>query len=398
MHTFFLRVFVGVLFLSFTSTFLTGPTSTALNNSGRNLTCMSTTGSSYIGPIPPTNQSVFTDADYCLIAIVTIPSSNNLTVTTTYRSAILLWNLYRNIAINQCNFSSTMDIGYGSCTPYYYAMATSLQLCICSTNNCSATYSMCQTSVNQALSSPPPLLPVLQPALTSTISCQNAYLLGNVARNTTSTPYLGCGFPIMWGGADYSKCSTYTANHSTICGATYFAAPGVTYIMAMVEGDYELWMYSIIHAGIYSSRNISGYYQYQTSTSIAAIIPDNTGLNNLVMCLCITNNCNVDLITCTNGMNIPSYLLGYNGSASSTPTASTISPLTSATVSSHSTTPAATTGATSGSSTIIITSSQSSVSTSATTVFTGSSSTVGNISSFSTTMKSSTSSKNIFYL
>ncbi|CAF1254853.1 unnamed protein product [Rotaria magnacalcarata] len=65
-------------------------------------------------------------------------------------------------------------------------------------------------------------------------------------------------------------------------------------------------------------------------------MPDNTGQNNIVMCLCTTNNCNVDLITCTNGMNIPSYLLGYSGSTASLPTTSTINTSSGTTVSSGS--------------------------------------------------------------
>ncbi|CAF2195520.1 unnamed protein product [Rotaria magnacalcarata] len=250
MHTLFLRICVGVLFLPFTSSFLTAPASTLLNYTGRNLTCMSTIDSSYIGPIPPVNQLEFTGAAYCVIAIITLPTSNNLTVTQTYRSAILFWNLYRNIAINQCKFSSAIDIGYGRCAPYYYAMATSLQLCICSTNNCSATYFICQASVNQALSSPTPLLPVVQPTLTNIIACQDSGFIASAAQNVTPPQYLGCSFPIMWGGADSSECSTYTSNHSIICGVAYFAAQGISYIMTMVEGDYELWMDNIIETDI----------------------------------------------------------------------------------------------------------------------------------------------------
>jgi hypothetical protein len=94
--------------------------------------------------------------------------------------------------------------------------------------------------------------------------------------------------------------------------------------MALVEGDYEILMYQMVYQGVVIAYNSSFGYQYQTSTSIA-VISGNSGQSYGGLCLCATNNCNVDFTTCTSGMNIPSYLLGYNGSNSTTTSASSAS-------------------------------------------------------------------------
>jgi hypothetical protein len=288
----------------------------------------------YNGTITYQNSTDFTEADYCFIEIVTL-LVNNLTETITYRGAIYQWNMLRNIAINQCNFSRTMDIGYGSCIPYYYENAISIQLCICSTNNCSATYSTCQTAVDQAISSHPPLLPVLQPTLSNTITCQDDRATYQQMQNITPALYQGCSNTFTLSESDLLKCSIYTLNHTVICSGLYDPMQDDYYFLAMIEGDYETLMYEFIYYGALSSNSSSGFYQYQTSTSIVSIIPSNYGQYNVAVCLCTTNNCNIDFSTCTSGMNIPSYLLTYN---ESTPTTSTGSTSSSATASAGSTT------------------------------------------------------------
>jgi len=356
-----------------------------------------------------------TGYDYCLISIVTI-LVNNLTETITSRDGIWLWNVYRNIAINQCNFSRTMDIGYGNCIPYYYENATSIQLCICSTNNCSATYSTCQTAVNQAISSPPPLLPVLQPTLSNTITCQDDAAIGYAMYNITPALYQGCYNNFTLGDPDVLKCSIYTPNHTVICAGLYDPMQDSYYFMAMIEGDYERLMYETIYYGAFSSNSSSGFYQYQTSTSIVSIVPDNSGQYNIAICLCTTNNCNVDFPTCTSGMNIPSYLLAYNESTSTISTGSTSS---SATASSGSTTATTTmqstisslssiittlqpstittAGSTSSSSSSITTTLQSSTATSITISVSVSSTGIGNNNTSSTTTRSGSLSEKKFY-
>ncbi|CAF1084935.1 unnamed protein product [Didymodactylos carnosus] len=46
------------------------------------------------------------------------------------------------------------------------------------------------------------------------------------------------------------------------------------------------------------------------------ILPVNTSFN-LAACFCMTNNCNVNIATCSSGMNYPQSLLPYNGSTTS---------------------------------------------------------------------------------
>ena len=93
--------------------------------------------------------------------------------------------------------------------------------------------------------------------------------------------------------------------------------------MALIEDSYEGYMGGMISAAAVIGFNSSLGYQYQTSTSIAVIWPRNSGEYYTGMCLCTTNNCNVDFATCTSGMDIPTYPSTHNRSIPTT--ASTIS-------------------------------------------------------------------------
>jgi hypothetical protein len=325
MHTLPLATFIGIFYLSVASSFLTAPVSTVLNYNRSNITCSQQVDTLYNGTITSTNNTDPPPPYYCAISVVTY-LLHNLTQTVITRFSIFYWNIYHNIAINNCGFSTTMDIGYGNCTPYYVDTATSIQFCICSTDRCSDTYSTCQTSVNQALSSPPPLLPVLQPTLSNTITCQDYSVNISAIYNYTPPMYLGCGFLFYTlGTPDLSKCYSYTPNHTIICSVFYDPIDGSSNRAALIEGASELFMAETIEMGVASTNISSGYYQYQTSTSIASIYPSNSGPYNIVLCLCITNNCNADFATCTQGMNIPLYLLSYNGSTALTSIVSTSS-------------------------------------------------------------------------
>ncbi|CAF0931147.1 unnamed protein product [Adineta steineri] len=215
-----------------------------------------------------------------------------------------------------------MDIGYGSCTLYYFDTALSRNLCICSTNNCTATYATCQASVNQALSSPPPLLPVITPTLSNIITCQDTYATYSALHNITPPMYLGCYF--MLPAVDVfdmytdngTKCYAYTSNHTVMCTISIDPIQGVLEQVALIEANYELWMNATIMAGANLMNDGYTYYQYQTATSIVTIGTNGSNESTWALCLCTTDNCNIDIATCTNGMNIPSYLLSYNGSTS----------------------------------------------------------------------------------
>ncbi len=393
MHTLLFEVFIGVLFLPFSTSFFTAPISTLLNYNKSTIVCLGQTDTLYNGTMISQPAFDYSYTDYCIIGIST-SLVNNLTQTTTYRSSISGWNMFRNMAIHQCNFPTNMDIGYGSCTPYYYQTATSIQLCVCSTNNCTATYSTCQTSVNQALSSPPPLLPVLQPSLTNAITCQDLSVNMSASNNVIPPMYSGCNFLNSFLPTDISKCYIYTPNHTVICGVFYDPIQGIYRQMAMIEGEYEQWMYQMMQVLIMVALNSSYNYQYQTSTSIAVIFPGGPGSSETGWCLCTTNNCNLDFTTCTNGMNIPSYLLAYNGSTSSTSSQST----SSGTIASSVSTTTVTVGSTSSTSTSVNTTLQLSTVTSVTTSIAVSTIGVGNNNALPSSRTSCILSNKPFYL
>ena len=165
-----------------------------------------------------------------------------------------------------------MDIGYGDCTPYYYENATSIQLCICSTDRCGDSYSSCQASVNQAKSSPPPLLPVLQPTLSNAIKCHNRNASESQQIGVDQNTYLIRDYPISFGTADFSKCLRYARNHTVICAGFYLLKQRDYSAMGMIEGTYETSMLRAAYYGALSSNRTYGYYQYQTPTSVASIM------------------------------------------------------------------------------------------------------------------------------
>ncbi|CAM4772253.1 unnamed protein product [Rotaria magnacalcarata] len=198
--------------------------------------------------------------------------------------------------------------------------------------------------------------------------------------------YLGCGFMNNFGDPDFSSCSYYSPNHTVICSVFYSQLQDSFQQVVMIEGDYEVLMDVMIETVVLSSNISSGIYLYQTSTSVAILMPASSGLYYWGLCLCITNNCNADFTTRTQGMNIPSYLLGYNGSAPSTSSVSTGSSSPGTTVSSGSAIVATTRiESTSSSSTSIITSLLSSTATRMTTSITVFSAGTGTTNSSSNT-------------
>ncbi|CAF1085391.1 unnamed protein product [Adineta steineri] len=134
--------------------------------------------------------------------------------------------------------------------------------------------------------------------------------------------YLGCYF--MLPAVDVfdmytdngTKCYAYTSNHTVMCTISIDPIQGVLEQVALIEANYELWMNATIMAGANLMNDGYTYYQYQTATSIVTIATNGSNQFNQALCLCTIDNCNIDIATCTNGMNIPSYLLSYNGSIS----------------------------------------------------------------------------------
>lgn len=321
MENFFLIFFICALFPPIATQFFSEPVPASSYYVSRiTLNCSDQTDTLYNGETTYENRNRYSkEGSYCVIVIVT-SFDNNSTKTVIRRGATGVSNIYRNVATHQCSFSTAMDIGYGNCTPYYYQAAASIQLCICSTNYCSDNYTSCQASVNQALSSPPPLLPVLKP-LSNTITCQDYYANYSASHNFTPI-YFGCLYLIM-GEPDVSKCVPYIVNHAALCAVYYISTLGSYNQMAMIEGNYEEYMGSVIALVAAINDNSAIGYQYQSSTGITIISTGDSGYSG--MCFCTTNNCNVDFATCTSGMNIPPYPFVDNGSTTaSTNSASTL--------------------------------------------------------------------------
>lgn len=340
-----------LLLLPLASSFFTAPVphhGTYINQEP-NLTCPFKTSRLYNETTTydsgPTNifgadpsQPYISNVYLCVIIITTTHGPYNLLQTVTNWFVISFWNYYRNTAIHQCNFSSSIDIGYGNCTPRVWETAISQQLCICSTNNCTTSFSTCMSSVDAALSSPPPQLPVLQPNLTNTITCHDASADYDITINRTPF-YTGCELTAYTlGGADEYKCSNYTTNHTVLCSVWYDPVQSNYNQFALIEGDYEENMNIVIDY----ARD--GWLVYESTTSVLVVLHTSYPYN-WAICLCMTNNCNKDITTCTNGLNFNHSLLTYNGTSpwnSTNVTSSTAASIILSTLTSSSTAAAST--------------------------------------------------------
>ncbi|CAF1107998.1 unnamed protein product [Didymodactylos carnosus] len=216
-------------------------------------------------------------------------TTNGITIIYTDMAAINYANEYRDMSINRCGFSSSMDIGYGSCTPRPYDLASSIILCICSTDYCSESLSTCQTSVIQARSSPPTPLPIVYPTLTSTVSWyDNTYTAANTSRfscgsHDNLTLLFSQNFPV-----NITACNIYVQTHTILCN--YWDIGGYIDQGALFDDM------AIVVQRNYARSLVSGVFWavnsiYEGTTNIWGFtaIPFSSGLR---LCLCGTNNCN----------------------------------------------------------------------------------------------------------
>jgi len=312
-------LFILVVLVSITSSFFQGPVPTYANYTHRGpyITCPFKTSLLYNGTTTydsgPTNIfgadpfHPYIDSAYlCVIYVTTTRGPYNLLQTVTNWFVIGYWNYYRNTAIHQCNFSASIDIGYGNCTPRVWETAISQQLCICSTSNCTISFATCMSSVDATLSSPPSQLPILQPNLTESITCHDQSADYDIAHNRTPI-YTGCSITsYTLGGADQVKCSNYMMNHTVLGSVWYDPVQGNYNQYALTEGTYEDSMSIVINYAI------NGWPFYQSATSIVVVLHTSYPYN-WAICLCMTDNCNQDITTCTDGINFNRSILTYNG-------------------------------------------------------------------------------------
>jgi hypothetical protein len=315
MKSFLLLLVICCQYTSINS-FLLLPANTTWIGPGRNVTCFSQSSVNYNGTTTYYGGFINYYVDYCFVVQETTQYNGMPQVSTNFYF-IAGVNYYRNVGINQCGFSPSMDIGYGSCTPLSYQLPSSIILCICSTNNCSASLSACQASVNQTMSSPPPLLPSMTPTLTNSIMCQDSTQIYDATHNITPIVYTSCTSPLLDFPYDPVACAAYALTHTVACLINYDALQGSYYPMALFQDSYEYFVFWLALDS--SSLGVDS----ESSSSIVTIYYLNPSYN-AATCICTTNNCNINFTTCSNGTSFPQGLLAFNGSTSPPPSSAPI--------------------------------------------------------------------------
>ena len=254
------------------------------------------------------NMTQVPNNDFCLIEQINVTLRNGTTVSTVVASVMNNYNQLKEYVSSRCSsgqfWPSVTPIGYGTCTRLPFETHT-VQLCICSTNNCNADYSTCVASVQATQSVPPPNLPTYIPDLTNLITCYQGY-----QGPTYSDMYYGTGWIFnSYTPLNMSELRAYRSSHAVACLLYVNAGTGDWYQFSATYEEYGSYLYTIL---LKKSLNmLSSYAESSTSVSVqqSSIYYTNTSSYwdpnyfTELMCICTTNNCNPDLLTCAIGLN-----------------------------------------------------------------------------------------------
>ena len=319
-------LFIWFSSLACTQCFLLGPANVTLSYVRRNLMCPQGYVNISNGVTSGTVAYNVLDFDYCVIYEEIYPITGRNVTQLTF-SSISRVNDFRSTAISRCGFSSSRDIGYGSCSLFSYDLATSRTLCICSTSNCSSSMASCQASVNQVISSPPPLLPVVIPSLTNRISCVDSYYNDTAALNMVPPLHGGCMSRSPNFVVNQTACYLSAPTLTVLCLIIYYPVQGIMVKTASLEDVYTYYLRSIV---LFASKdNVTAIYEGSSNIMLTYLTNSS---NDIIFCFCTTNNCNVDLATCSNGINYPQLLGNINGSNISSTISSSTSTMASTTL------------------------------------------------------------------
>ena len=191
-------------------------------------------------------------------------------------------------------FSTSSNIGYGSCTSLSYEPFISSTLCICSTNLCNVNMATCQASV-QSSTPPPSLMPPLISSFSLPISCVDDY------------SFVGYGFyyfsfynSFLY-NSNFSLFSSYFSSNTVMCMISYNTQTNYTFRtpLGMEEYDAAVNMYW----DMYAVDHVYGYSNYQITSGTGNLLVSYVGNGgHSGVCYCTSSNCNVDLATCTSGL------------------------------------------------------------------------------------------------
>lgn len=252
------------------------------------------------------NVTQIPNNEFCFIQLRNVTLRNGTTVSTAFSSVLNHYNIFKEYVSSRCSsgqfWPSVTPIGYGTCARLPFETQT-VQLCICSTNNCNADYSTCVASVQATQSAPPPNLPTYYPDLTSLITCHQGY-----QGSTYSDMYHGTGWLFnAYTPFNISEFHAYRSSHAVACLLYVNAQTGDWYQFPATYEEYGTHLYAIL---VEKSLNmLSSYAESSTSVSVqhsAMYYTNSASFWNPnyfteIICICTTNNCNPDVLTCITG-------------------------------------------------------------------------------------------------
>jgi hypothetical protein len=276
--------------------------------------------------------------DFCFIEIINSTLPNGTASISTVSGGYFGINVLEIYVANQCssaNFSpSVTPIGYGTCNPFPYQTFTST-LCICSNNSCNIDYATCVASVQANQLSPPPNPSLLIPSVYSGISCET-----NI-QGSTYTNYATIYSFLVMANLVYNITGIlgYPSSLSAACVLLYNVQTGDFFSFPTIYEGYSVL--SLVALYLNNMNLFQNYAESSTSVAIqyeSAYIFNATSISNLqyyseILCICITDNCNLDLVSCAIGFNLSQI------TTASTTTVATTTVATTTTIATTTTTP-----------------------------------------------------------
>lgn len=205
---------------------------------------------------------------------------------------------------NCSGFSPSTPIGYGYCSSWPYQTGVNLTsyICICNTNACNSNTSTCEASVDaiRQQGAAPTQPPAIAPILNSSISCADYSL---------PTTYSWCNDRNFSLGFNGSACRDYYASQTVMCAAFYFFGFTSSIALTIRETDLALDTIVTLLTHNYLFVNVSASF-FETNTSF--LVAFSFQNFQICYCYCATNMCNINISTCTAGMNFDCTYTGIN--------------------------------------------------------------------------------------
>jgi hypothetical protein len=307
--------------------------------------------------------------DFCFILVISNSLPDGISLPSTASAGYFGLNIFEEYIRRQCssaNFSTSVTpIGYGACDPLPYQTFTTT-LCVCSTNNCNIDYATCVASVQANQSPAPANLQTMIPSVNNAISCTTSLQGSTYVNYANAYRYLTM-FHIL---SNIYEALGYLSSSGVACVMLYNVNTGDFFNFPIIYEGYSV--VSLIAPYLNKLNLFQNYAKSPTSVAIQHLSADifsASSISNLqyfsqILCICTTDNCNLNLASCAIGFNLgQTTTTPIPTSSSTTSTGTTSSSTTSSSTTSTSTTSSSTTSS-STTSTSTISSSTTSANTS----------------------------------